>query len=594
LPLVIRRFPEAFLGLLLAAFAGPAAAQCPQIGGNVVGGPVAYPRPSDDYAVQYQMGGGAWTPAAVYISYYGETLGSPYRNNSGYNPGTTSMSFTSIPAHANSTVQLRVTKLFGSPKSFQASDHVSVRPSIKPIGVNTRSDGTVEISTFTASNFAGEQFILWWNRGTDGGGVEGLAFFLNPPYTAPAAGSNVRVVNSWKDLNDHKSPVDAAPIDTLDIEGQVELEGTGNDVYPVPSNILKIFLGPNAWVQGKLSFPPLPKNPDGSAVIRTIYGPGVLDGSLFDYTRRDCPDVNGTNALSSSDANGNLNHMVVDGIIISDTNHTASDPFFNSTLNNVKTISWNSNNDGLRLLDSTTATNVFVRSGDDSLMMWGSSVTVTNATVWQNYNGGVVNLGWLNNSPGDKDVLDGLYVVKTDWLVPTANDWTAINSALPGSTVDGQNNAVFASLMSPGTSFGQNTPAIYKNIFVEDQPRVLFSLKIIPPVNCPTPPTACSKAVLMEPSHVSLNIENLYSPVSLIENSIGFQTLPDPYTTQATNELITGGPTLTGAIKVNLINVLIKQQYGLVLPLLDFDGAYLGKISTHGSGVNVKYGLGLP
>jgi hypothetical protein len=26
----------------------------------------------------------------------------------------------------------------------------------------------VEISTFTASNFAGEQFILWWNRGTDG------------------------------------------------------------------------------------------------------------------------------------------------------------------------------------------------------------------------------------------------------------------------------------------------------------------------------------------------------------------------------------------------------------------------------------------
>ena len=171
-------------------------------------------------------------------------------------------------------------------------------------------------------------------------------------------------------------------------------------------------------MQGKLSFPPLPKNPDGSAVIRTIYGPGVLDGSLFDYTRRDCPDDNGTNSLSSSDANGNLNHLVVDGIIISDHNHGATDPFFNSALNNVKTISWNSNNDGLRLMDSTTATNVFVRSGDDSLMMWGSAVTVTNATVWQNYNGGVVNLGWLNNSPGDDDLLDGLYVVKTDWLTP--------------------------------------------------------------------------------------------------------------------------------------------------------------------------------
>ena len=152
--------------------------------------------------------------------------------------------------------------------------------------------------------------------------------------------------------------------------------------------------------------------------ITTLSGPGVLDGSLFDYLRRDCKDDNGAYSLTSSDPNGNLNHFMVDGIIISDHNHGATDPFFNSTLNNMKTISWNSNNDALRLQDSTTATNVFIRSGDDSLMMWGSPVTVKNATVWQNYNGGVVNLGWLDNSPGDNDLLDGLYVVKTDWLTP--------------------------------------------------------------------------------------------------------------------------------------------------------------------------------
>ena len=74
-----------------------------------------------------------------------------------------------------------------------------MRPSVKPIGVETGSDGTAEISTFTTSNFNGEQFILWWNRGTDGGAVEGLAFFLNPPYTAPTGG-NVKVVHSWNDL----------------------------------------------------------------------------------------------------------------------------------------------------------------------------------------------------------------------------------------------------------------------------------------------------------------------------------------------------------------------------------------------------------
>ena len=279
--------------------------------------------------------------------------------------------------------------------------------------------------------------------------------------------------------------------------------------------------------------------------------------------------------------------------IISDHNHAATDPFFNSTVNNVKTISWNSNNDGLRLLDSTTATNVFVRSGDDSLMIWGSSVSVTNATVWQNYNGGVVNLGWLNNSADDYDLLDGIYVVKTDWLIPTANQWTAEAPGTDGSTLNGQNNGVIVSLMTPTTSFGQKSPPLFRNIFVEDQPRVLFSLKIVPPVNCNSGGTACDAATLQLPSCVSLNIENLYSPVSLVENSIGFQTLPDPYPSQ-TNGTITGGFNLFGKMTINLTNILIKQPYGLMLPLLNFDGDYLGKISTHGSVVNVNYGLALP
>jgi len=54
----------------------------------------------------------------------------------------------------------------------------------------------------------------------------------------------------------------------------------------------------------------------------------------------------------------------------------------------------------------------FVRSGDDSKMMWGSDITVTNAAVWQNPNGGLVNLGWSNISTGGNCLNDGLYVVK--------------------------------------------------------------------------------------------------------------------------------------------------------------------------------------
>ena len=564
----------------LTALAGLASAQCPQSGGKVVGGLKTYPLPSDKYSVQYQIGNGAWTPATVYISYYGQTKASPYRNDSGYTAGTTSMSFTSIPAQANAVVRLRVTKLFGTPMAFQASDDVSLRPSVKRADV-TLSDGIVEISTLTAGDFNGEQFILWWSRGTDGGGVEGLAFFLNPPYPEPG-GDHVKVVNSWADLTDPN--IDLPPIDTLDFEGQVELGDTGKAVYVVPGNIVNVFLGPTAWVQGKLQFAK-------SKSTTTINGPGVLDGSLFNYHRRNCNDDNGTDTLSSSDPNGNLSNFYVDGIIMSDYDHAATDPFDSSILNNVKTISWNGNNDSLRLEDSTTATNVFIRSGDDSLMMWGSDVTVTNATVWQNYNGGVVNLGWLNKSTGDNDLLDGLYVVKSDWLIPTAEQWTAQQPEKTGSTLNGQNNGVIVSLMTPTTSFGLNSPPVFRNIFVEDQPRVLFSLKIVPPVNCPSGGNdigACDGTTLTSSSFVSLNIENLHSPASVISNSIGFQSLPNPYTTQ-TGDTITGGFELFGEMDVNLTDVFIDG-----LPLLNVDSVRLGKISTHNTVVNVNYGLGSP
>jgi hypothetical protein len=579
-----RRMSELFLGLLLAALARLAFADCRLNDGQVIY-PQTYPLSSVTYAVQYQIDGGSWTTPMVYISFYGATTGSPFRNVSGYTAGTTSMSFTSIPVHAKALVRLRVTKLFGTPTPFQMSDHVSVRPSVKPIAVHTDGDGTVEISTFTTADFAGEQFVLAWNRGTDGGGVEGLAFFLNPPYVEPA-GTNVQVVTTPADL------LDSYPsnIDTLDFEGQVAIQTTGNKVYSVPSGITNVFLGPNAWVQGKLQFP-------ASTSTTKVYGPGVLDGSLFDYERRDCSDDNGTYSLSSADTSGNLNYFIVDGIIVSDHNHGATDPFFNSILNNVKTISWNSNNDGLRLKDSTTVSNVFVRSGDDSLMIWGSDDTVTNATVWQNYNGGVVNLGWLNSSPGDGDLVDGLYVVKTDWLTPVSNDWTALLPSDSGSTLNGQNNAVFASLMVPTTSFGSNSPPVFRNIFVEDQPRVLFSLKIVPPVNCPTTGTVigtvCGATSIMDSSYMALNIENLYSPVSLVQNSIGFESLPANYVTQ-TDETIANAFTLIGKINVNLTNIFIRENGGFVVPLLGFDGAYVGNVSTHGDDVNVKYGLQLP
>jgi len=393
--------------------------------------------------------------------------------------------------------------------------------------------------------------------------------------------------------------VDLSTYQTLDFESLVapsglpvpiKLGGDGTLAYKVPDNIVNVFLGQNAWVQGKLRFTTNPAK-------RHIYGPGVLDVSQFNYLNRNCLKPNGDRtddglySLSSLGSAGKLTNFDVDGIIISDNNHVSNDSFFSSTVNNVKTLGWNPNNDALRLNDSTTASNVFLRSSDDSLMVWGSPVTVTNATVWQGFNGGVVSLGWSNNSVGDFNQIDGLWVVKTDWQKPDVQSWKALSQPGPPDPLNAQNNAVFASLMVPSTQYGTKSPPVFRNIFVEDPPQVLFSLKINPSVNCPQ--DFCSATFLRQSSSVSLKIENLYSPQSIIKNSIGFETLPAGYIANATDTVsyFPTDYTLEGSMKIDLTNVWIKSREGFIQPLLNqFDAEWLGKISTNGD-VDVEYGL---
>ena len=242
--------------------------------------PLTYPMTSDRYAVQYRLGSGDWTDAKVYISYYGGTNASPYRSSSGYAPDT-SMSFASIPASASTAVALRVTKLLGS--AFPAINHVSVRPRAKGIHVDSVSGNTVQISTSTAADFAGDQFLLWWDGDTQqSSSIQGLAFFLNPPYAKPT-GSNVKVVAAPADLTG-----DLSLFDTLDFEGTVAVGSTGAQAFVVPANIRNIFLAPGAWVQGKLRF-----EQNGQGNLRRIYGPGVLDVSRFEYDLRTCGDNSG-------------------------------------------------------------------------------------------------------------------------------------------------------------------------------------------------------------------------------------------------------------------------------------------------------------
>jgi hypothetical protein len=61
--------------------------------------------------------------------------------------------------------------------------------------------------------------------------------------------------------------------------------------------------------------------------------------------------------------------------VITDRNLDATDALENSTVNNVKVLGWNANNDCIQMSANTSASNLFIRSGDDCLKMWGPSVT---------------------------------------------------------------------------------------------------------------------------------------------------------------------------------------------------------------------------
>jgi uncharacterized protein (TIGR03437 family) len=525
--------------------------------------PLTYPMTSDRYAVQYQLdNSGNWTDAQVYISYYGGTTSSP--RVKGIYPADESMSFVSIPAGASTAVVLRVTKIFGS--NFPAISQMSVRPKAKGIQISSINATTVQLSTTTSADFAGDQFVLWWEgNATESSAIQGLGIFLDPPYTRPT-GANVKIVAAPADLTG-----DLSAFDTLDIEGTVAVGATGAEAFIVPANVLNIFFGPGAWLQGKLRFVQ-----SGVGKTRKVYGPGVLDVSRFNYGNRFCGSTSGDpddgyQSVSwiplPAGSRGSPDKFVLDGLIVSDSNYYATDWFNNSTLNNVKVIGWNANNDGLQLGLTVRVSNVFIRTADDSLKMWGSYITVTNATVWQNWNGAPVNLGWFTNSPGDDCLIDGLYVVKTDWIGPTTQSWS-------DDTLNWQNCAIVASLMVPETNYGSLIPSVYRNIYVEDPPRVFLSLKILPSLTVGQP-----KLDLSLPSVLNLNLENVFTPASTLDNPIGFQNV--------STAAFTG--TLTGSMNIGLTNVTITPANGTATALTSTNAATLGKIITNGGPINLTY-----
>jgi hypothetical protein len=201
-----------------------------------------------------------------------------------------------------------------------------------------------------------------------------------------------------------------------------------------------------------------------------------------------------------------------------------------------------------------------------------------------------VNLGWSDNSPGDGCLIDGLYVVKTDWNSPTGPGFNKQN-------LDGQNNAVITSLMVPGTMFGTASPPLFRNILIEDPPNVLFSLKILfPECNDQDNPRYgnCKSVDLTLPSVLNLNIENLCTPASIQPNSIGFLNILTNFTYDFPSNIVntvTNEFTLAGSMNIGLTNVIIQSTNGTVNPLTSANAVAVGHFIMNGTNINLTYGL---
>ena len=186
------------------------------------------------------------------------------------------MSFVSIPATASTAVAIRVTKIFGS--NFPAISQMSVRPTAKGSSSQFGEPHRCPALYDDGGEFRGRSVHPVWNgTATESGAIQGLGIFLDPPYTRPT-GSNVKVVPRPRTLPAISPRSTPWTSRERSLSRQPE-----RAAFVVPANINNIFLGPGAWLQGKLRF-----TQSGVGNTRKIYGPGVLDVSRFNYANRHC------------------------------------------------------------------------------------------------------------------------------------------------------------------------------------------------------------------------------------------------------------------------------------------------------------------
>jgi len=185
-----------------------------------------------------------------------------------------------------------------------------------------------------------------------------------------------------------------------------------------------VYLAGGAWVEGSFIAP-------GPVDNVTIKGRGVLDGLFMDTGSQDA-NKNQPGMIDIADQTSQ--NVLIEGITL------VNAPRFNiralatdTTIEDVKTMSWWYSTDGMVAGNKALVENNFVKSNDDSIkLFWGDEVVRGN-TIWQLENGAPFMISWnLANSPSNFHVYNDDVIHQETYQIAKSAVFRALHAG-PGT-----------------------------------------------------------------------------------------------------------------------------------------------------------------
>lgn len=219
----------------------------------------------------------------------------------------------------------------------------------------------------------------------------------------------------------------------------------GNDAQKIQVG-KTVYIAGGAYIKGVLKT-------TGGTGTTTIRGRGIISGI----------DIQGLSAYNGMIEAGS-GSLIVEGITILDAPQGYQGVIAygdNSSLENVKMLSWAMESDAGALGQNSQICNCFFKINDDVLKPNSTGMEIRDNVVWQQMCGSVVMLGWNCTEKGIRATISGLDIIGCDRGAKPEADWT--------------NHALINLRNINGATY---TGIVIENVRIEKRPFMLFALDV--------------------------------------------------------------------------------------------------------------------